>query len=171
MSKLNPKHIKTPIDLENGDDPQDPVSYKVGYKKPPKQNRFTKGQSGNPHGRPKGTRNFATILNTVLQQLVVIHENGRSRTVTKFEAATIQLANKAAGGDIHSYRLITQLIPGVEAELSKAGAPIFSSEQDQMVVAQILKRAQMPSTLVVGAESLMSDSPEPIGDDKKGVAK
>jgi hypothetical protein len=35
--------------------------YDVGYGKPPVQTRFRKGQSGNPKGRGKGSRNFATV--------------------------------------------------------------------------------------------------------------
>jgi hypothetical protein len=30
---------------------------KIGYKKPPPDSRFQKGQSGNPNGRPKGSKN------------------------------------------------------------------------------------------------------------------
>ena len=32
--------------------------YEVGYGKPPKDKQFKKGQSGNPKGRTKGTKNF-----------------------------------------------------------------------------------------------------------------
>ncbi len=33
----------------------------VGYKKPPLHSRFKKGQSGNPRGRPRGSKNFSTL--------------------------------------------------------------------------------------------------------------
>ena len=38
------------------DPPDDDESSGVGYRKPPKATRFTKGQSGNPAGRPRGRR-------------------------------------------------------------------------------------------------------------------
>ncbi len=33
-----------------------PRDYEVGYGKPPSRTRFRSGQSGNPRGRPKGTK-------------------------------------------------------------------------------------------------------------------
>jgi hypothetical protein len=34
-----------------------PKDYDIGYGKPPEENRFKQGKSGNPQGRPKGSKN------------------------------------------------------------------------------------------------------------------
>ena len=77
----------------------DEIGEKVGYRKPPANSRFRPGQSGNPKGRPKGSLNIATVLMKTLREKVVINENGRRKTITKFEASVKQLVNKAASGD------------------------------------------------------------------------
>ena len=44
----------------------------IGFGNPPKKSQFKKGQSGNPSGRPKGTRNFGTHLDEVLNTPITI---------------------------------------------------------------------------------------------------
>jgi hypothetical protein len=73
--------------------------YKIGYGRPPKETQFKKGTSGNNKGRPKGTKNIATLFHQEMYQRVTISENGERRTITKAEAALKQLVNKAATGD------------------------------------------------------------------------
>lgn len=41
-------------------------NYEVGYRRPPRQTRFKKGRSGNPRGRPPGSRNFASLVDVLL---------------------------------------------------------------------------------------------------------
>ena len=41
--------------------------YEVGYGKPPRHSRFVKGRSGNPRGRPPGTKNLKTLLSEALK--------------------------------------------------------------------------------------------------------
>jgi hypothetical protein len=73
--------------------------YEIGFGRPPKATQFKKGTSGNKKGRPKGTKNIATLFYEAMHQRVAISENGQRRTITKIEAALTQLANKAATGD------------------------------------------------------------------------
>ena len=73
--------------------------YQVGYGKPPKHRQFVKGQSGNPKGRPPGSKNFATILAKVLWEKIKVSINGKIRHISKIEAGMHQLANKATSGD------------------------------------------------------------------------
>jgi hypothetical protein len=59
------------------------MSDEVGYKKPPKETQFLPGKSGNPAGRPKGRRNFASLMDEAMDERITINEGGRRRTVTK----------------------------------------------------------------------------------------
>lgn len=112
----------------------------VGYGKPPKNTRFQKGQSGNPKGRPTGSRNLATILESVLNEKVVINEGGRRKTVTKLEAAVKQLANKAASGDQTAQRQVFSLIGVIDHESEVDQVTPQLEEDDQKVVQSLLKR-------------------------------
>ena len=97
---------KPPKDIEPG-------NYQVGYGKPPLHTRFRKGHSGNPNGRPRGSKSFATLVNQALEQPVVLRKNGR--TMTKRELLAEQLVNKAASGDYRATRLLTvELAPSLE---------------------------------------------------------
>ncbi|MGY3477315.1 DUF5681 domain-containing protein [Bradyrhizobium ottawaense] len=42
----------------------------VGYGRPPREHQFKPGQSGNKNGRPKGSKNEATIINEILDRKI-----------------------------------------------------------------------------------------------------
>ncbi len=83
--------------------------YEVGYGKPPVQSRFTKGRSGNPRGRARGSQNLATIMAQELRQQVAVRENGRQRSISKRRAMIIQIINKAVTGDARAFRAVIEL--------------------------------------------------------------
>ena len=53
--------------------PNEP-DYEVGYGRPPVATRFSKGQSGNPRGRPKVTKAFGAMLHEALNKKVQVRD-------------------------------------------------------------------------------------------------
>ena len=80
--------------------------YDVGFGKPPKTSRFKKGKSGNPKGRPKGSRNIKTDLTDALNQKVSIQEGGSVKKVSKRKAIVLAQIAKAMKGDHRSAALV-----------------------------------------------------------------
>ena len=78
--------------------PDDVEESNVGYRKPPRTTRFTRGRSGNPAGRPRG-RHREAPYEAVLGQMVKIREGGAERQVTAAEAFLLQLTKRALEGD------------------------------------------------------------------------
>src|SRR3546814_8889281 len=72
-------------------------SHDLGYGKPPAATRFQKGQSGNPSGRPRGSK--APPYESVLGQIVTIREDGIERRVTAAEAFLLHMTKRGLEGD------------------------------------------------------------------------
>jgi hypothetical protein len=66
--------------------PADPGDDNVGYGRPPLNTRFQPGRSGNPKGRPKGSKNFNTLFSEELALPVALTENGKRRRMPKSQA-------------------------------------------------------------------------------------
>ena len=88
---------------QNGSD------YLVGYKRLPKASQFKPGRSGNPKGRPKGSRSVGAIVAKVLGQKIAVTENGETRLIPAIEAAVRRLANDAMRGDLGAVKLLLDL--------------------------------------------------------------
>jgi hypothetical protein len=71
----------------------------VGYKHPPLDSQFRRGQSGNPRGRRKGQRNVAAVVTEILSQSVIVKQGGKARRVSKGNAVILMLMSKAQNGD------------------------------------------------------------------------
>src|SRR6266852_6111622 len=115
----------------------------VGYGKPPKDTRFKPGISGNPQGRPKGSRNVAAVFAKTLREKVVINEQGQRKTITKLEAAVKQFVNQAASGNLRALQMLVTFAREAETRenLSLPTESIIG-EVDQRVIEGIIRRFQ-----------------------------
>jgi hypothetical protein len=142
-----------------------PEEYEVGYKKPPTAGQFKPGQSGNPKGRPKGSKNLRTVITRDLDEMVTIRENGTRRSVTKREVVGKQLVKKAIDGDYRAIQTILKVDDDTEAIVNRKAAnqdnapPDESLERDDVAIlaaydAMVLERnvgeGSMPAQESVG---------------------
>jgi hypothetical protein len=116
--------------------------YEVGRGKPPRKNRFKPGRSANPKGRPKGSKNFATVLAQELNDKMPITENGRSRKVSKREVIAKQWVNKAAGGDLKAGQAVFKGTGELDEAVQPAGPDmaVFDTQQTSLVIEEIVRR-------------------------------
>lgn len=126
-------------------------SYAVGYKKPPRATQFRRGQSGNPKGRPKGSKNLASIIQKELASHVDVTENGSRKTISKQAAIAKQLVNNAARGDPKALAILLRAAGSGEPEAEPPPPQQLLDERvDKLVIASIVQRIRQ-----------MSDPPPP----------
>ena len=114
-------------------------TYDVGYGKPPAGTRFQKGESGNPKGRPRGSKNLATIVRQAANERVTIVVKGKQRSITKLEAAAKQLANKAAQGDLKAMQMLLPQLAALDASVIAQPLEVIADD-DKAVMASLMKR-------------------------------
>ena len=84
--------------------------YAVGYRRPPKATQFTAGKSGNPKGRPKGSRPVGAVLQDIIRQKIAVTENGKTRRVPALEVMLRRLVNDAMRSDPRAVKLLLSLV-------------------------------------------------------------
>jgi hypothetical protein len=118
----------------------------IGYGKPPKDKRFAKGRSGNPNGRPKGSKNLLTSFLEISRERITVKEGGRPRTMTKGEAVLHQLTNKAASGDLRAIREFFQIHSRSEATETVEEMVPDLRDGDKELMSNFMKRMARMNT-------------------------
>jgi len=122
-----------------------------GYGRPPKHSQFSKGQSGNPSGRPKTIPSFKSDLADELQQLHEIFENGTPKTVTKQRAIIKSLTAAAIDNDMRAVTALLSMIRqyGVGADEPPSEADIEDLDQLEAYVSNERKRLSQSGSSAV----------------------
>jgi hypothetical protein len=96
-----------------------PDDDKIGYRSPPKGSRFSKGQSGNRAGRPRGSKNkrahdwadrFADLIIEEADRTVALTEDGQKITMSMVKAIVRSTAVNAAKGSAKAQKLFLEVL-------------------------------------------------------------
>jgi hypothetical protein len=126
--------------LDGGDD----GSGGGGHQRPPVASRFQKGRSGNPNGRPKGSKNLATLIKEAAYDKIVVSRDGKKQRLSRIAAGLIQLSIKAAQGDTTAIQRLTDLVDEMEKRAAAARPPeIPLGKEDLEVLREVHARMRV----------------------------
>lgn len=121
-------------------------SYTVGYGKPPKNHQFKSGQSGNPKGRPKESKNLATDISEEMSEMIQLSEAGQRKETSKQRAMIKALCSKALKGNVPAISALVKLI--IQAETVSDGNTDMAllSEEDNAILERYIERMTQRSS-------------------------
>jgi Family of unknown function (DUF5681) len=100
--------------------------------------KFRKGVSGNPQGRPQGSKNLTTLIMEAARDQVTVEIDGKPRRISALQATVAQLSSKAARGDQKAMVQFLDRIAEVEGRVKPTEYPL--GEQDVEVLRAAYER-------------------------------
>jgi hypothetical protein len=128
--------------------------YKIGKGRPPLTTRWKPGQSGNPNGRPKGSRPVGAVLQDIIQQKVSVTESGKTRRISALEVMLRRLANDAMKSDQRAIKLLLSLVDRYSDSPETALQLREMLDEDEAILAQYLRE---PASFIPDPRSTSDD--------------
>ena len=158
------RHIKKPPK-----EPYDPD--RVGYRNPPKKHQFGENQSGNPKGRPPGSKGLRTDLKQVLGTIRTIVINGKEITGRSQWLMLEALAMRGSHGDLKAIAQLLPLILQVLGMEDQDVDPNRLSGDDDAMLDRMIKRWELSGAKKHTKKPKVQRKPTPRIDPKERKPK
>jgi hypothetical protein len=126
--------------------PAEEEPYVVTRGKPPRETQFKKGQSGNPKGRPKGSKEIGTLLEQELDRTIEVNQHGRTIKLTRRQVIVRRIIEKAMLGDPKAIATCLTIESSKAEKGKNAGATIaeFDAQlsEDDKILLSYLERSR-----------------------------
>jgi Family of unknown function (DUF5681) len=119
--------------------------YVVGYRRPPKATQFMAGKSGNPKGRPKGSRSVGAVLQDIIRQKIAVTDYGKTRRIPALEVMLRRLVNDAMRSDPRAVKLLLSLVDRYAESPETTPRLGEMLAEDRAILAQYLQEPAGPS--------------------------
>lgn len=120
--------------------------YEIGHGRPPEKNQFKKGESGNPLGRRKGSRNLRTELTALMEGKTPLIIDGKKQMVSRRLALLLRLMVDGCRGNIKAASKLLDLDFKYSAD-TENGSPESLQEkivQDARIIERFLAQYGVP---------------------------
>ena len=125
----------------------------VGYGNPPDSYKFKPGQSGNPGGRPKGSKSWKSVIEAELGMEIGLKEQGLELKVTKMEAFAKRLVSDALAGNPKALGELLRQLNKYFGDATPADAKnLPASEADVRLLLKYAEKAIRTSGEIGGAD-------------------
>lgn len=131
-----------------------PANYEVGKGKPPKENQFKPGKSGNPAGRPKGSTNLKKIIYEMGSLDIDIVGPDGKQTVSRNEAAALKFWSMSLSGHFLAMKYLCE----INAEcFAKRGEGRMTQQEYEAQIVRLLAKTILDDSKVEEFEQLLYD--------------
>lgn len=119
----------------------------VGFSRPPREHQFKPGRSGNPKGRPKGSKSAQTILREILTRKISARVGGKVVQMTVCQAIFTKIAEDALKGDPKAASFLINRFDMNEPENNQQAQAEGAAERSEIInsfLQSYLKKQEKP---------------------------
>jgi hypothetical protein len=110
------------------------------YQRPPRKGQFRPGQSGNPRGRPKNSKNLKTYVCELMSAPITVVEDGKTKKIPRAKAIAIQFVNLAAKGDPKGLAAVMNLTREFDGAIGEGRQIALCRPEDVAVLEGMIAR-------------------------------